>query len=179
MDKRWKCGLALYGSQHGDWHMQISEVKLVEVAPSLKDLPWLLRVGISLSKISPWMGHLWLTLLMKQRYVWKMNSCGVSSTFLTRIFWQVKAGGSVQNKGWLMEKVDYKDTSVPEAIRIRGFRFKKIEQLEKQFSEPGKFELKAWRRRTWYRRTNHSFLSSYFSGTKKPSLTPWISLGRK
>ncbi|KAH8515818.1 hypothetical protein H0E87_004310 [Populus deltoides] len=56
---------------------------------------------------------------------------------------EVKAGGSVQNKGWLLEKVDYKDTSVPEAIRIRGFRFKKIEQLEKQFSEPGKFELKA------------------------------------
>ncbi|XP_011027439.1 PREDICTED: UDP-sugar pyrophosphorylase [Populus euphratica] len=56
---------------------------------------------------------------------------------------EVKAGGSVQNKGWLLEKVDYKDTSVPEAIRIRGFRFRKIEQLEKQFSEPGKFELKA------------------------------------
>lgn len=56
---------------------------------------------------------------------------------------EVKAGGSVQNKGWLLEKVDYKDTSVPEAIRIRGFRFKKIDQLEKQFSEPGKFELKA------------------------------------
>uniref|UniRef100_A0A6M2FC47 UTP-monosaccharide-1-phosphate uridylyltransferase n=1 Tax=Populus davidiana TaxID=266767 RepID=A0A6M2FC47_9ROSI len=56
---------------------------------------------------------------------------------------EVKAGGSLQNKGWLLEKVDYKDTSVPEAIRIRGFRFKKIEQLEKQFSEPGKFELKA------------------------------------
>ncbi|KAJ6709307.1 UDP- GLUCOSE PYROPHOSPHORYLASE [Salix koriyanagi] len=56
---------------------------------------------------------------------------------------EVKVGGSVQNKGWILEKVDYKDTSVPEEIRIRGFRFKKIEQLEKHCTEPGKFELKA------------------------------------
>ncbi|CAK7346901.1 unnamed protein product [Dovyalis caffra] len=45
----------------------------------------------------------------------------------------VEVGGSVQNKGWILEKVDYKDTSVPEEIRIRGFRFKKIEQLEKHY----------------------------------------------
>ncbi|CAI0393300.1 unnamed protein product [Linum tenue] len=56
---------------------------------------------------------------------------------------EVKVGGSVKNKGWAIEKVDYKDTSVPEEIRIRGFRFQKTEQLEKQYTEPGKFELKA------------------------------------
>ncbi|KDP32870.1 hypothetical protein JCGZ_12162 [Jatropha curcas] len=56
---------------------------------------------------------------------------------------EVKVGGSVQNKGWIIESVDYKDTSVPEEIRIRGFRIKKIEQLEKHYSEPGKFDLKA------------------------------------
>ncbi|KAL5559694.1 hypothetical protein UlMin_035905 [Ulmus minor] len=55
---------------------------------------------------------------------------------------EVKVGGSVQNKGWALESVDYKDTSIPEEIRIRGFRSNKIEQLEKNYSEPGKFILK-------------------------------------
>uniref|UniRef100_A0A5B6YTK4 UTP-monosaccharide-1-phosphate uridylyltransferase n=1 Tax=Davidia involucrata TaxID=16924 RepID=A0A5B6YTK4_DAVIN len=55
---------------------------------------------------------------------------------------EVKVGGSVQNKGWILENVDYKDTSVPEEVRIRGFRINKVEQLEKNYSEPGKFSLK-------------------------------------
>lgn len=55
---------------------------------------------------------------------------------------QVKVEGSIENKGWVLEKVDYKDTSIPEEIRIRGFRMNKIEQLEKKYSEPGKFILK-------------------------------------
>lgn len=55
---------------------------------------------------------------------------------------EVKVQGSVQNKGWILENVDYKDASVPEEIRIRGFKFNKIEQLEKNYSEPGKFCLK-------------------------------------
>ena len=37
----------------------------------------------------------------------------------------------MQNKGWILEKVDYKDTTVPEGVRIRGFRINKVEQLEK------------------------------------------------
>lgn len=37
----------------------------------------------------------------------------------------------MQNKGWILEKVDYKDTTVPEEVRIRGFRINKVEQLEK------------------------------------------------
>ncbi|XP_065881926.1 UDP-sugar pyrophosphorylase [Euphorbia lathyris] len=55
---------------------------------------------------------------------------------------EVKVGGLVKNKGWILEKVDYKDTSVAEEIRIRGFRIQKLEQLEKQYVEHGKFELK-------------------------------------
>ncbi|KAF8411727.1 hypothetical protein HHK36_004285 [Tetracentron sinense] len=52
---------------------------------------------------------------------------------------EVKVGGSVQNKGWILEHVDHKDTSVPEEVRTRGFRINKVEQLEMNYSEPGKF----------------------------------------
>ncbi|KAJ7965490.1 UDP-sugar pyrophosphorylase [Quillaja saponaria] len=55
---------------------------------------------------------------------------------------EVKVGGSVQNKGWQLENVDYKDASVPEELRIRGFKFNKTAQLENNYSEPGKFNLK-------------------------------------
>ncbi|ESQ46642.1 hypothetical protein EUTSA_v10000457mg [Eutrema salsugineum] len=51
---------------------------------------------------------------------------------------EVHLGGLIRNDGWTMENVDYKDTSVPEEIRIRGFRFNKVEQLEKKFTQPGK-----------------------------------------
>ncbi|PSS00115.1 UDP-sugar pyrophosphorylase [Actinidia chinensis var. chinensis] len=50
---------------------------------------------------------------------------------------EVKVGGSVQNKGWDLENVDYKDTSEPEEVRIRGFRINRVEQLEKTCNEPG------------------------------------------
>jgi len=52
---------------------------------------------------------------------------------------EVKVRGSVENKGWILENVDHKDASVPEELRIRGFKISKIEQLEKNYSEPGKF----------------------------------------
>jgi len=55
---------------------------------------------------------------------------------------QVDVEGSVQNKGWILENVDHKDTSQPEEIRIRGFKINKIEQLEGSFHEPGKYCLK-------------------------------------
>ncbi|GFQ01660.1 UDP-sugar pyrophosphorylase [Phtheirospermum japonicum] len=55
---------------------------------------------------------------------------------------EVKVGGSVQNAGWIIENVDYKDTSVPEEVRIRGFKINKVEQLEKTYNEPGKYSLK-------------------------------------
>ncbi|KAL0438151.1 UNVERIFIED_CONTAM: UDP-sugar pyrophosphorylase [Sesamum latifolium] len=55
---------------------------------------------------------------------------------------EVKVGGSVQNAGWTIESVDFKDTSVPEEVRIRGFRINKVEQLEKAYKEPGKYSLK-------------------------------------
>jgi UDP-sugar pyrophosphorylase len=54
---------------------------------------------------------------------------------------EVKLGGLIKNNGWTMESVDYKDTSVPEEIRIRGFRFNKVEQLEKKLTQPGKFSV--------------------------------------
>ncbi|XP_019175123.1 PREDICTED: UDP-sugar pyrophosphorylase [Ipomoea nil] len=52
---------------------------------------------------------------------------------------KVKAGGSIDNKGWVIETVDYKDSSVGEEVRIRGFRFNKVEQLEKIYDEAGEF----------------------------------------
>ncbi|KAL2638333.1 hypothetical protein AAZV13_06G108300 [Glycine max] len=56
---------------------------------------------------------------------------------------EVNVSGSVQNDGWILETIDYKDASEPEVLRIRGFKFNKIEQLETKYSEPGKFHLKA------------------------------------
>lgn len=56
---------------------------------------------------------------------------------------EVKVSGSVQNKGWTIEPVDYKDSSEPEVLRIRGFKFNKVEQVEEKYSKPGKFQFKA------------------------------------
>ncbi|KAL6984338.1 UTP-monosaccharide-1-phosphate uridylyltransferase [Sarracenia purpurea var. burkii] len=55
---------------------------------------------------------------------------------------EVKVGGSVQNKGWILENVDYKDVSVPEETRTRGFKINRVEQLEMTYNEPRKFCLK-------------------------------------
>lgn len=55
---------------------------------------------------------------------------------------EVRVEGSVQNKGWVLENVHYKETSYPEEIRIRGFKINRIEQLEGNFREPGKYTLK-------------------------------------
>lgn len=61
-----------------------------------------------------------------------LSSPGFSLTHYT-LFWllsQVKLSGVVLNKGWNLEHVDYKDNSIPEKIRIRGFKIEKVEQLE-------------------------------------------------
>ncbi|KAL9251033.1 UDP-sugar pyrophosphorylase-like protein [Drosera capensis] len=55
----------------------------------------------------------------------------------------VKVGGRIQNKGWVLQNVDYKDTSEHEEIRIRGFKINKVEQLEGKYGEPGKYSLRA------------------------------------
>ncbi|KAJ8450335.1 LOW QUALITY PROTEIN: hypothetical protein Cgig2_004792 [Carnegiea gigantea] len=55
---------------------------------------------------------------------------------------EVKVEGSVRNNGWITENVDNKDTSLPEEVRIRGFKINKTEQLEGSFHEPGKYCLK-------------------------------------
>ncbi|XP_058753226.1 UDP-sugar pyrophospharylase-like [Vicia villosa] len=56
---------------------------------------------------------------------------------------EVNVSGSVQNNGWTLQPVDYKDSSEPEVLRIRGFKFNKVEQVEAKYSEPGKFHFKA------------------------------------
>ncbi|WJX33953.1 UTP-monosaccharide-1-phosphate uridylyltransferase [Trifolium repens] len=56
---------------------------------------------------------------------------------------EVKVSGSVQNNGWTIEPIDYKDSSEPEVLRIRGFKFNKVEQVEEKYSAPGKFQFKA------------------------------------
>ncbi|XP_043722977.1 UDP-sugar pyrophosphorylase-like isoform X2 [Telopea speciosissima] len=55
---------------------------------------------------------------------------------------EVKVGGPVQNKGWVLEQVDYKDASVPEEIRTRGFKINKIEQWELNYTKPGSVSFK-------------------------------------
>ncbi|KAK4273974.1 hypothetical protein QN277_017271 [Acacia crassicarpa] len=55
---------------------------------------------------------------------------------------EVDVVGSVKNKGWTLETVDHKNASEHEVVRIRGFKFNKIEQLEGKYSEPGQFTLK-------------------------------------
>lgn len=54
---------------------------------------------------------------------------------------EVKVTGNVQNKGWILKHIDYKDSSYPEELRIRGFTIDKVEQLEANYTEPGKFVL--------------------------------------
>ncbi|XP_065040304.1 UDP-sugar pyrophosphorylase isoform X2 [Musa acuminata AAA Group] len=56
---------------------------------------------------------------------------------------EVKVTGYVQNKGWALEHVDYKDISIPEETRIRGFKVCKIEQVEINYADPGKFCFKS------------------------------------
>ncbi|WOL19775.1 UDP-sugar pyrophosphorylase [Canna indica] len=55
---------------------------------------------------------------------------------------EVRLMGSVQNKGWSLEHVDHKDNSIPEEIRIRGFKIQKVEQLELNYVEAGNFSFK-------------------------------------
>ncbi|KAL8198015.1 hypothetical protein R6Q57_029934 [Mikania cordata] len=54
---------------------------------------------------------------------------------------EVKVGGLVQNKGWTIETIDKENITLPEEVRIRGFKINKIEQLEKRYSKPGKYSL--------------------------------------
>ncbi|XP_047081875.1 UDP-sugar pyrophosphorylase-like [Lolium rigidum] len=51
---------------------------------------------------------------------------------------EVKVTGHIENKGWPIRHIDYKDTLEKEETRIRGFKFEKVEQLEVNYTEPGK-----------------------------------------
>lgn len=63
----------------------------------------------------------------------------MNNLYSDELFKQVKLRGSVQNKGWILENIDYKDASVPEELGTRGFRITKIEQLEKNYTQAGEF----------------------------------------
>ncbi len=52
---------------------------------------------------------------------------------------EVKLSPHVQNDGWIFEHVDYKDNSIPEEIRIRGFAIKKNDQTILNYDQPGKY----------------------------------------
>ncbi|CAM0909705.1 unnamed protein product [Alopecurus aequalis] len=54
---------------------------------------------------------------------------------------EVKVTGHVENKAWTIRHISHKDTSEKEETRIRGFKFEKVEQLEVNYSEPGKHSL--------------------------------------
>ncbi|KAL9249693.1 UDP-sugar pyrophosphorylase-like protein [Drosera capensis] len=56
---------------------------------------------------------------------------------------EVTVRGLIRNKGWILENVDYKDTSEPEEIRIRGFKINKMEQLEGNYMEPCEIHLES------------------------------------
>lgn len=53
----------------------------------------------------------------------------------------MRVEGSVRNRGWALERVDFRDDSVPEELRIRGFKIDRLEQEEVNCTEPGKFSL--------------------------------------
>ncbi|XP_031495460.1 UDP-sugar pyrophosphorylase [Nymphaea colorata] len=52
---------------------------------------------------------------------------------------EVKLNGHVKNEGWEIRAVDYKDCSLAEEVRIRGFQIEKKGQLELNYNEPGNF----------------------------------------
>ncbi|EPS61447.1 hypothetical protein M569_13348 [Genlisea aurea] len=54
---------------------------------------------------------------------------------------KVKATGSVQNAGWKIENVDFRDTALPEEVRIRGFKIGREEQLEGTYEVPGEYSI--------------------------------------
>jgi UDP-sugar pyrophosphorylase len=86
----------------------------------------------------------WSTSVSLLSYQW--NVLPILQFFIpcVHVCLQVKITGHVQNKGWTIQHVDYKDTSEKEEIRIRGFKFEKVEQLEVNYTEPGKHSLSAW-----------------------------------
>lgn len=54
---------------------------------------------------------------------------------------EVKVAGPIENKAWIIEPVDHRDSSEPDKVRIRGFKMNEVEQLETTYNEPGKFTL--------------------------------------
>ncbi|KAK2659408.1 hypothetical protein Ddye_005941 [Dipteronia dyeriana] len=130
------------GVQVDDPVQQVFNGQEVEVWPRIA---WKPKWGLTLSEIKNKVGGSCSisqksTMVIKGRNV-SLQDLSLDGTLIVDSVdgAKVKVRGSVKNKGWMLENVDYKDTSVPEEIRIRGFKINKIEQLEKKYGEPGKF----------------------------------------
>ena len=54
----------------------------------------------------------------------------------------MRLGGSVENRGWALKHIDYKDETMREEQRIRGFVVERLEEMEMNYTEPGLFSLK-------------------------------------
>ncbi|GAV85116.1 UDPGP domain-containing protein [Cephalotus follicularis] len=131
------------GVQVGEPVLEVFNGQEVEVWPRVT---WNPRWGITFAEIKNKVsGSCSIsqksTLVIKGRNVFLEDLCLDGSLILECVEdAEVRVGGPVQNKGWILEKVDYKDTSsVPEETRIRGFRINKVEQLELKYNEPGQF----------------------------------------
>lgn len=134
------------GFQVADPVVQIFNGQEVEVWPRITWKPkWGLTFSLIKSKVS---GHCSIsqrsTLAIKGQQIFIENLSLDGALIIEAVDnAEVKVGGSVQNNGWSLETIDHKDTSEPEALRIRGFKFNKVEQVEKKYSEPGKFHFNA------------------------------------
>ncbi|CAK8567416.1 unnamed protein product [Lathyrus sativus] len=134
------------GFQVADPVLQVINGQEVEVWPRITWKPkWGLTFSLIKSKVS---GNCSIsqksTLAIKGRKIFIENLAVDGALIVDAVDdAEVNVSGSVQNKGWALELVDYKDSSEPEVLRIRGFKFNKVEQAEEKYSKPGKFHFKA------------------------------------
>ncbi|CAJ1974286.1 unnamed protein product [Sphenostylis stenocarpa] len=134
------------GVQVADPVVQVFNGQEVEVWPRVT---WKPKWGLTFSRIKSKVSgncsiSLRSTLAIKGQHIFIENLSLDGALIIDAVDdAEVNVSGSVQNNGWILETVDYKDSTEPEVLRIRGFKFNKTEQLEAKYSEPGKFQLKA------------------------------------
>ncbi|XP_010063450.2 UDP-sugar pyrophosphorylase isoform X1 [Eucalyptus grandis] len=142
------------GAHVGDPVMQVFNGQEVEVWPRIV---WKPKWGLTFSEVRRKVGSSCSvsqksTLLLNGRDIFIEDlsldgaliiNAGEDAEGNSLILRKVTVKGRVENKGWILESVDYKDASVPEEIRIRGFRINKVEHLEKAYDRPGKSRLEA------------------------------------
>ncbi|KAK7282682.1 hypothetical protein RIF29_11654 [Crotalaria pallida] len=133
------------GVQVADPVLQVFNGQEVEVWPRITWKPkWGLTYSLIKSKVS---GNCSIsqgsTLAIKGKKIFIENLSLDGALIIDAVDdAEVNVGGLVQNRGWSLENVDYKDTKEPEVLRIRGFKFNKVEQKEVKYSEAGKFSFK-------------------------------------